>query len=621
MLQSSRASAESLNNRAGFEQDMGEENERFQRIVRTQDDEFIITPPKVLLDEAERLGQDPRRPRTAVARWASSHWAESRREVIRRSEGDISLDAAPADKELMERPQHYPSDFGLSLIPFPNEVGGWVLDKTVTTCYTSLSTPRPFDPHLHSSTLPDTVGFGYHYQGGSPFMDKYDIIHRRGGGPRGGFSFTTGPTEGNYPQTILPSPTFNLGELGFSDGGWNPEGLQYTNRPRQMRLSGLRNSWPHRVFFVRSRQVFFRNLYGPIAVDEATPRAPSVVLNGSQSIHGVLSISSSHKLNTPQVMTIKISSVAGRRAGIGAIGDTVQVFTAPRQWANPPLVFTGYISDIEETGNDVTLTCLDTLGFLTNETLLENPSIVGDASSVIKSIIAKSSYSPPLGRISTRSRVVVPTGLDLKGKTRLAAVQSVLGLINNTPRPMVIYSDEKGYIHLREMREVDDSTVYPLVAGRLPRTDQPQDFYPTTVERVSGDLDVFNVVTVVNETAGVNVTVPSPTQADFPQRPVHRVVHESTVQDDRQAEMFAGLMLQNIGRTRESYTVEGIPERFDIMAGDVMEFATAAGIAGRHRVFSVSWTLSPAGATMMLNVGRQSPNLVSTLRFANEVSL
>ena len=31
---------------------------------------------------------------------------------------------------------------------------------------------------------------------------------------------------------VLPQPTFNLGELGFSNGGWNPEGLQYTNRPQ-----------------------------------------------------------------------------------------------------------------------------------------------------------------------------------------------------------------------------------------------------------------------------------------------------------------------------------------------------------------------------------------------------
>ena len=121
---------------------MGDENERFQRIVRAPaDDPFIITPPKVLLDEVERLGQDPRRPRTAVARWASRIWAETQRERIRRAPAP-AMNSVPSEKELMERPAHFPTDFGLGLIPFPNEVGGWVLDKTATTCYTSLSVPR-----------------------------------------------------------------------------------------------------------------------------------------------------------------------------------------------------------------------------------------------------------------------------------------------------------------------------------------------------------------------------------------------------------------------------------------------------------------------------------------------
>ena len=320
---------------------------------------------------------------------------------------------------------------------------------------------------------------GYGYLGTSPFPDRYDIVNRRGGGPRGGFAFTSGPTEGNYPSTILPSPTFNLGELGFSDGGWNPEGLQYTNRPRQMRLGGLRNGWPHQVFFVRSRQVFFRNLYGPIASDEATPRAPTVVLNGSKSIHGVLSVSSRHELNAPRRLTVHISSVVGRRAGVAQIGDTIQVYAAPRRWANPPLIFTGFVSDLEENTNEVILTCLDPLGFLTNETILNDELLIqGDAASVIKGIVAQSSYSPPIGRISTQSLVSVPTGLVLKGKTLLEAVQTVLGFINIAPAPMTIYADSKGYIHLRSLAEVDDANLTPLVAGRMPRTAVPTGLLP-----------------------------------------------------------------------------------------------------------------------------------------------
>ena len=603
---------------------MSEESERYSRIVRAPaDDPMIITPPKVLLDEAERLGQDPRRPRTAIARFVATTWAETRKESIRRGiDVPEALQATADEKELMERPVHFPSDFGLGLIPFPNELGGtWILDKTVTTCYTSLSTPRPFDPHLHGNMTSKSVGFGYHYHGKSPFPDKYDIVNRRGGGGRGGFAFTTGPTEGNYPQTILPSPTFNLGKLGFSDGGFNPEGLQYTNRPRQMRLTGLRNGWKHKVFFVRSRQVMFRNVYGPISTDEATPQAPTVLLNGSRPIQGITTISSEHRLNTPRSVSVTIASVAGRRAGIGKIGDTIQIYATPRRWANPPLIFTGYISDIEETATQVTLHCLDSLGFLTNETILTNTAIAkGDAAALIKQIIAGSSYSPPIGRISTLSQVTVPSGINLKGQTRLAAIQTVLGFINIAPTPMTIYADGDGYIHLRPLQEIDSTTLTPLVAGRLPRTDVPQDIYITAIEQEKGDLSNFNVVVVKNQNANVDYTYPPTDSLTFPRRPVHRVVTESSVTNDTQAEAFAKLMLSNNGRTKQQFVIECLPERFDIRAGDVMEFASSQGIAGRHRVFSVSWEMTPEGARMTLSVGRQSADLVSTLRYANQLS-
>jgi hypothetical protein len=280
------------------------------------------------------------------------------------------------------------------------------------------------------------------------------------------------------------------------------------------------------------------------------------------------------------------------------------------------------VSDLEETTNEVVLTCLDPLGFLTNETILNDELLVrGDAASVIKGIVAQSSYAPPIGRISTESLVSVPSGLVLKGKTLLDAVQTVLGFINIAPAPMTIYADGKGYIHLRSLAEVDDSSLTPLVAGRMPRTAVPQDFYPTSVERVKGDLDIFNVITVQNNSAGVSFTYPPEDDASYPRRPVHRVVQESTVQDERQAEQFARLMLANNGRTQEQFIIEGLPERFDIRAGDVMEFASSAGIAGRHRVFSVGWELTPEGARMTLSVGRQSANLVATLRFASGLSL
>tara|TARA_Y100000114_G_C11730252_1_gene313159 strand:+ start:512 stop:1288 length:777 start_codon:yes stop_codon:yes gene_type:complete len=257
---------------------------------------------------------------------------------------------------------------------------------------------------------------------------------------------------------------------------------------------------------------------------------------------------------------------------------------------------------------------------LSNETILnENIVVKGDAASIIKSVIAGSSYAPPIGRISTESRVTVPSGITLKGQTRLAAIQTVLGFINIAPTPMTIYADERGYIHLRKLQEVDDTDLTPLVAGRMPRTDTPQDFYPTSVERQKGDLSIFNVVVVKNRTAGIDFTFPPVDDPNFPRRPVHRVVNEKSVTSNQQAEQFAKLMLSNNGRTEEQFVIEGLPERYDIYAGDVMEFASM-GIAGRHRIFRVSWEMTPNGAAMTLDVGRQPADLVATLRFASDLS-
>jgi len=267
------------------------------------------------------------------------------------------------------------------------------------------------------------------------------------------------------------------------------------------------------------------------------------------------------------------------------------------------------------------LHCLDSLGFLTNETILTDTAIAkGDAAALIKQIIAGSSYAPPIGRISTLSQVSVPSGISLRGKTRLSAIQTVLGFINIAPTPMTIYADSDGYIHLRPVQEIESTDLTPLVAGRLPRTDVPQDIYVTGIEQEKGDLNNFNVVVVKNNSANVNFTYPPTTSNSFPRRPVHRVVTESSVTNDTQAESFAKLMLSNNGRTKQRFMIEALPERFDIRAGDVMEFASSQGIAGRHRVFSVGWEMTPEGARMTLTVGRQSADLVSTLRYASQLS-
>ena len=128
-----------------------------------------------------------------------------------------------------------------------------------------------------------------------------------GGGARGGFAYTPVRLRGAYPSAVLPQPTFNLGRLGHLLA----VGIQRatrTNRPKRMRLGGLRNGWAHKVMFARSRQVMHRNLYGDISVSEATPKAPTVVLNGLTDIHGVIEVNMKKSFNAPTQVEITINN-------------------------------------------------------------------------------------------------------------------------------------------------------------------------------------------------------------------------------------------------------------------------------------------------------------------------
>jgi len=596
--------------------------ERFHRLVRSPEDAMVITPPQPLLDEIERLGQDPRRPRTAIARWASRIWLEHAHTARLEGISDNEIDSTHSEKELMERPSHYPDDWGLDLIPFPSDLGGsWTRDKTTTLAYTSLTTPRPFDPQLHGDvgTSPDqALGFGYNYQGKSGFPDQHDIVARRGGGPRGGFAMTTGPTEGAYPTAILPQPVFNLGRLGFSNGGWNPEGLQWTNRPKRMRLGGLRNGWAHRVFFARSRRVMFRNLFGAISEDEATPLCPTVVVNGMNDLHGILSVSMDKTFNAPTICSIEVNNPSGRRTGTIVVGDTIQIYAAPRTWADPPLVFTGYVSEINESTESISVRCSDALGYLGIEVIKSEPHYYQtDAATVIKDFIANSNYSPPIGRILNQSFVILPAGILFAGMTRLKAVQGILNIINSTPNLIQLYCSPDGMICMKRLKEVHDSTTIPYVGGRLPRTASPQDFYATGIERESGDSTGFNVVVVSNPKLNILVSIPVKGSLAYPNIPVERIIKDESIINDNQAKMVGEYMLNTQGLAKTRWVVEGIPERLDIETGQIMEFASVeASLAGRQRIFNVSWQISPAMSTMTLNVGRQAPDLLSTLKFA-----
>jgi hypothetical protein len=603
---------------------MNGSRERFA--VLTRDEEGVLVPPSRVKEYYEQVGGDPRIPKKAIGRLASTHYKESVEHEWQQSNVDWALSLGWADEiESAYRPSHYPSTWGLSRIPRADELPwqSWDVDFTRTWCYTSLNIPRPFDPHVNGLTSSNSVGFGYMYRLGSSWMDRFDIIGRRGGGNRGGFAMTTGPTEGSYPSSILPSPTFDLGKLGYSDGGWQPEGMQYTNRPRRMRLTGLRNGHAHRVYFARSRQVMHRNLYGPISTTNANPRAPMVMVNGLHSMRGIIGISCNKKLNAPTEVRIEVSNPRGIRSGIYEQYDTVQISISPQFSERPPLIFTGFISSIRES-ETITITCLDALGYLSLEPLLNN--VIGDkvdAAQVIRTIVSGSSYPLSLSRMVSQSRVTMPPNIDLTNKSRLESVLTVLDYINNSPRKLNIAADAHGNISLTTLSDPDD-VAGPLIGGRsdLPlngatNLSKTRDFWVSRASLAQGTDDTFNVATVRNENLNVSSTYPSPTSADYPSNPIHRVFDEPSASTGEVAEFFAQqyVKMQSLG---DRYVVVGKPERFDIDAGDVMEFFVFDGapMVGKKRIFAITWEWTPNINRMELVVGRPAPSLIGSLRFA-----
>ena len=72
--------------------------ERFHRLVRGGvNDRLVGNMPQGILDEIEQMGSDPRRPKTAIARWASQICVEHQHENIRNDEGG-ALDASHVEK-------------------------------------------------------------------------------------------------------------------------------------------------------------------------------------------------------------------------------------------------------------------------------------------------------------------------------------------------------------------------------------------------------------------------------------------------------------------------------------------------------------------------------------------
>ena len=187
--------------------------------------------------------------------------------------------------------------------------------------------------------------------------------------------------------------------------------------------------------FARSRKIMNRNLYDPISETVATPRAPNVVVNGLKPMTGLLSITMTETLNSPTIVDIEVNNTSGRRTGSIKQGDSIQVFASPKQMANPPLLFTGFVAEVIETEKVISVKCLDSLGFLTREVIDTNPIYyqADFKGTVLKEIIVYSVCTSPVGKIVNESFVILPEGLDFVGSTRMKAVQQILGIINSTP--------------------------------------------------------------------------------------------------------------------------------------------------------------------------------------------
>lgn len=603
---------------------MRDDLERFMLLTRP--DEGVLIPPAAMLAYYESMGEDPRIPKRAVGRMASRHYKEAFEHQLANQVNDGSWVHSlgwPQEVEAAAKPNHYPSHFGLSRIPRPDEMAhaSWGVDYTRTVCYSSLNLPRPFDPHAHGIGTGNAIGFGYLYRSESSWMDRYDIIGRRGGGNRGGFAMTTGPTSGTYPDSVLPNPAFDLGRLGYTNGGWNPEGIQYTNRPRKMRLTGLRSGWAHRVFMARSRQVMFRNVYGPVSITEATPRAPLVVINGIHNVSGIISIQSKAILNAPVEVTIEINNPRGSRAGKFKEYDTVQIYCSPRMSSRPPLLFTGFISSVRE-GESIRIVCLDSLGYLSLEPILSQVDYTSvDAAQVIRELVGGSSYPLGLGRMITKSRITLPSGMDFLDKTRLNAVQTVMSFANTSPNSIQLSVDPRGRISLDEMIDPAGDPS-PVIGGHpdLPlngavNLGKTRDYWPSRIQKLSGSQDTFNVATVKN--GDLSATYPKPSSPDYPSSPVHKMFKESAATTLQMCEFFAKQYVESQGRG-ERYIIFGRPERFDIAPGENIQLYAyiGAAITGVHRIYEVNWYWSSKSVSMDIVVGREPPSLIGSLRHA-----
>ena len=174
------------------------------------------------------------------------------------------------------------------------------------------------------------------------------------------------------------------------------------------------------------------------------------------------------------------------------------------------------------------------------------------------------------------------------------------------------------------MRKVFDpfttGTGYPTayIGGRFPAVGQSYDFRPTFVDRIEGDLDFFNTVTVSNSSRDIRVTEPTTAVGE----PVQIFVEEASVTDTSQARLWARQYLNGRGSRKVQWAVECNPNNFYALPGDVAVFyEVEGGLAGRQLIYDTIMDLDTDGAILSLTIGQPAPDIVSTLRLAAGVSI
>jgi len=339
---------------------------------------------------------------------------------------------------------------------------------------------------------------------------------------------------------------------------------------------------------------------------------------------GVKRVAVRHTFNAPSIATVVLNNGGGERQDLVSRGDTIRIIAFPevRTTTTSEYVFYGIVSDVDVSFNDFTITAEDSLALLGNEVILVNPTSLNtgcDVASVIKDVIAGSNYSIEVGDIIGQTRVKMSSGLDLVGKTRLSAVQYLMSQVNVTPLRYRIYGHQtKAGIGMERLPNVDATSYTPYIAGRIPRTTAPLDLYPTNIDRVEEDTDLVNMVTVRNSALDIIKTEPS----TIPTNPIHRLFDEPSVTDETQASLFARQILNQQGISKIRWIVEALPGRFDLKPGDIIDFASVeGGLVGRQMAFDISWSIGPTGSTMRLEVGRQAPDFVSSIRFAASLTV